>query len=50
MSETADRERREERHSAFFSCAFCHSESPKPFKICETCGSSQPASKEDEEE
>ncbi len=50
MSETADRERREERHSAFFSCAFCHSESPKPFKICETCGSSQPASKEGEEE
>ncbi len=50
MSENSDRERREQKRSAFFSCAFCHTESPKPFKICESCGSSQPAPEEKEEE
>ncbi|MHC4471461.1 MAG: hypothetical protein ACYTDY_14010 [Planctomycetota bacterium] len=52
MSETAERQegRDEEMRPDFFSCAFCHTSSPKPFKICESCGSSQPDPEEKEEE
>ena len=32
-----------------FSCAFCHADRPKPFKICETCGESQPKGDSEEE-
>ena len=39
MEESAKKpERRRARSDDFFSCAFCHETSPKPFKICESCG------------
>jgi rRNA maturation endonuclease Nob1 len=40
--------RRERRSRDFYSCAFCHEKSPKPFKICESCGTSQPKASEEE--
>jgi len=39
MEESAEkRKRRRGGNDDFFSCAFCHKSSPKPFKICESCG------------
>ncbi len=43
-----DKQDREER-VPHFSCAFCKADSPKPFKICETCGESQPKGESEEE-
>ena len=49
MIEPSDRnEDRKQRSSQHFSCAFCHKDSPKPFKICESCGHPQPAAGEEE--
>ena len=50
MNEARERDDRKDRRSTFFSCAFCHEKSPKPFKICESCGTNQPAEPESEEE
>ncbi len=43
----ADQDREE--RVPHFSCAFCKADSPKPFKICETCGESQPQGESEEE-
>jgi hypothetical protein len=47
--EKQDEKREVEDEGKFFSCAFCHSDSPKPFKICESCGSAQPEPESEEE-
>jgi hypothetical protein len=43
-------ERREKSPVNYFSCAFCNANSPKPFRICESCGEAQPEEEEGEEE
>lgn len=50
MTTERDRDDRRERPSDYFSCAFCHDTSVKPFKICESCGTAQPDEKKDDEE
>lgn len=47
-SERVREPRDRDEKNPFFSCAFCHETSEKPFKICDSCGTSQP--KESEEE
>ena len=41
MNSAAERDK--ERREPWFSCAFCQSPAEKPFKICESCGESQPS-------
>jgi len=44
-----EREERDRYRAPHFSCAFCHADSVKPFKICESCGEAQPESDSEEE-
>jgi hypothetical protein len=46
-SSTDRKDREHDRPASYFSCAFCKTNSPKPFKICETCGQSQPDAEEE---
>jgi len=50
MDTERQRDDRDDRGPPFFSCAFCRETSEKPFKICESCGTAQPAPKESSEE
>lgn len=43
MTSERDRDDRRHRPTDYFSCAFCHEASEKPFKICDSCGTAQPA-------
>jgi hypothetical protein len=49
MSTEEDDRNDAERKNPFFSCAFCHATSPKPFKVCEVCGHNAPEGEETEE-
>lgn len=44
-----DREDRDRYRHPHFSCAFCKTDSEKPFKICESCGKPQPEREAEEE-
>ncbi len=44
-----NREDRDRYRPPHFSCAFCQTDSVKPFKICESCGESQPEGDSEEE-
>ncbi|MEN8149848.1 MAG: hypothetical protein ABFS86_08500 [Planctomycetota bacterium] len=43
MTTERDRKDRRDRPISYFSCAFCSETSEKPFKICDSCGTTQPA-------
>ena len=50
MSTEEDDRNGEEHKNPYFSCAFCHATSPKPFKVCEVCGQNTPNELEEEAE
>jgi len=50
MTSDHDRDDRKDRAGDYYSCAFCHQTSRKPFRICESCGTAQPGDPADEEE